>query len=131
MPVYPLSLGRAFRGGALTGLAAGAASLVAGLLTLAITGWRVEPVPVPAMFIAAFVLTLVGTPVYWWIARGGRRDSLWWIVCAVVVTLYSVVQLWNPQINGIPGAVALVTILHIAAGAVVAVLLPRLAGPAA
>lgn len=85
--------------------------------------------PAGAMAIAAFVGTLCGTPVYGLLARrsGTGRPVAWVIVCAVVVTVYSAAQLFNPQLKDLDGAVLLVNCMDVAVGLVAALVLPRLA----
>jgi len=122
----PLSFGHAFKAGAITGLIAATVSVAVGMMVTTVTGRSHPMIGPPAMAIAAFIGVLLGTPVYWLLARksGSGRPLAWVIVCAAVVTLYSVAQVFNPQLKDLDGAVMLVNILHVAVGAVAAFGLP-------
>lgn len=125
----PLRFGRAIKGGAITGLIAAAVSVTVGMLITIVTGKGYPMIGPPAMAIAAFVGILLGTPIYWLLTRksGGARSKAWVGVCVVVVTLYSMAQVFKPQIKDLDGAVLLVNSLHVAVGAVAVFVLPRLA----
>ena len=125
----PLPFGHALEAGAITGLIAAAVSVAVGMTVTTVTGRSYPMIGPPAMAIAAFIGILLGTPVYWLLARksGGGRPLAWVIVCAAVVTLYSIAQVFNPQLKDVDGSVLLVNSLHVAVGAVAAFVLPRFA----